>query len=109
MRLFLAATLIASSQAANDGVAVTPPMGCECPSNHSFHRSRITRLTVQLRPCSHRLPRRHVTRAPTGRDWNLFQCKINQQIMMATMDAVADASRGVSLAGLGYTDVGLGA
>ena len=50
-----------------------------------------------------------MTRARKGRDWNEDQCKINQQIMMATMDAVADASRGVSLAGLGYTDVGLGA
>jgi hypothetical protein len=29
--------------------------------------------------------------------------------MMATMDAIADASRGVSLAALGYKDVGLGA
>ena len=65
------AALIACSNAADDGLALTPPQG--------------------------------------WRDWNEDQCGINQQIMMATMDLIADASRGVSLAALGYKDVGLGA
>lgn len=44
------------------------------------------------------------------RDWNEDQCKITQDIMMSTMDAISDTSRhgGVSLAALGYKDVGLG-
>jgi hypothetical protein len=76
MRAFAAAALlfafaILSASAANDGLALTPPMGF--------------------------------------RDWNQWQCKITQQDMEGIMDKVADTSRGVSLAALGYSDVGLGA
>jgi hypothetical protein len=70
-RAALFAALIARSSAAEDGLALTSPMG--------------------------------------WRDWNLYQCNVNQQIMMGTMDLIADAGRGVSLAALGYKDVGLGA
>ena len=72
--LFYAAlglTLLGCTNAAEDGLALSPPMG--------------------------------------WRDWNQYQCKINQQIMMATMDSLVDTSRGVSLAALGFKDVGLGA
>lgn len=56
--------------AANDGIALTPPMG--------------------------------------WRDWNQFQCKIDQAIMESAIVAMADTSRGgVSLQSLGFGDVGL--
>ena len=41
------------------------------------------------------------------RDWNQYQCDINQVIMQGTMDALVDTSRGPSLASLGYLNVGL--
>ena len=46
---------------------------------------------------------------PRGwRDWNQWQGTINQAIMTRTMDAMVNTSRGgVSLASLGYSDVGL--
>mmetsp|Transcript_42432 Transcript_42432/g.99839 ORF Transcript_42432/g.99839 Transcript_42432/m.99839 type:complete len:180 (-) Transcript_42432:958-1497(-) len=50
---------------------------------------------------------------PMGwRDWNQFQCNIDQGMMEATFKALTDRSRNVggkptSLADLGYTDAGL--
>lgn len=65
-------TLFVSTDAAEDGLALTSPMGY--------------------------------------RNWNQYQCKINQQIMMGIMDSMVDTSRGgISLLSLGYKDVGLGA
>lgn len=75
MLLFHAAlffSLFVSTDAAEDGLALTPPQGF--------------------------------------RNWNQYQCKINQQIMMGIMDSMVDTSRdGISLLSLGYKDVGLGA
>ena len=42
-----------------------------------------------------------------GRNWNQFQCNINQDVMEAIFDAMVDASRGVSFRDLGYFDYGL--
>lgn len=46
---------------------------------------------------------------PRGwRDWNQWQGDIDMTIMMSTIDAMTDTSRGgVSLASVGYSDVGL--